>query len=302
MIAKLRQLIIALLLLVGIGCGGGTRGSGGQLYEGFIGDESLKALPGLSVTIVQSGDSATSDEEGRFTIQTTSLAGKLSLLVEGSNISTTIETAEVPADATRIKLTITIPSSGSSGASATIEVTERRPPKKPSTPTGSGGGSNRPNDDSPSDEGEEDDSNDDNEDSDDDADDGAEDNSDDDDGDSDSNDDPNGGSSGGGSSDDGSGDSDGDDDDSGSSGGSGDGSGGDSPQDGDKRDVTGTISSISGSSITVTGLEFHVTDDSEFRDLEGKESSLGNFNVGVSVRARGVYQSGKILLERLEAR
>jgi hypothetical protein len=283
MIERLRHFVITVLLLLGIGCGGGTRGSGGQLYEGFIGDESLKALPGLSVTIVQSGDSAISDQDGKFTIETATLSGQLSLLVEGNNLSTTVKTAEVPEDAIRIKLSITIPSSGASGASASIEVTERRPPEVTATKTPAGSG----DDSGQSGNGGSSDDDDDDDDSDDDgSDEGG---SDDSPGDSGGGEDGSGGNSGGNSG-------------GGGSGGNGGGSGSDSPQDGDKRDVTGTISAISGSSVTTGGLEFFVTEDSEFRNADGKEATLGDFKIGTSVRARGEYRAGKLFLERLEAR
>ena len=295
MIEKLRHLVITLLLLSGIGCGGGTRGSGGQLYDGFIGDKSAKPLPGLSVTIVQSGDSAISDQDGRFTIETTPLSGQLSLLVEGNSISTTVQLGEVPEDAVRIKLSVAIPSGGGSGATATIEVTERRPQRVPATktPAGSGEDSDRPG-------------NEDSSDNDDDADeDTSGDGGDDSDGGSDDDSDDDG--SGRGGSDNNPADS-GDDDNSGGnsggggSGSNGGGSGSDSPRDGDKRDVTGSISLISGSRVTAAGLEFLVTEDSEFRTSEGKKATIGDFKIGASVRARGVYQSGNLLLERLEAR
>jgi hypothetical protein len=300
MIQKLRHLVITVLLLSGIGCGGGTRGSGGQLYDGFIGDKSAKPLPGLSVTIVQSGDSAISDQDGRFTIETTPLSGQLSLLVEGNSISTTVQLGEVPEDAVRIKLSVTIPSGGGSGATATVEVTERRPQRVPATktPAGSGEDSDRPGNDGSSDN--DDDADDENNDIDGDS---GSNSGDDDNSDEGSDDDSN---------DDGSDDSpvdSGDDDDNsggnsgnGGSGSNGGGSGSDSPRDGDKRDVTGSISLISGSSVTAAGLEFVVTEDSEFRNSDGREATIGDFKIGTSVRARGVYQSGKLLLERLEAR
>ncbi len=283
MLSRIRQILLTFTLIVGIGCGGGTRGSGGQLYDGFIGDESLRALEGVNVTIAQSGDSGVSDQDGRFTIKTETLSGKLTLLIEGSGISTQLETTEVPADAIRVELTIKIPSGGKPGASASIEVRERKTarPTPSKTPDDS-------NDSSRGEDGDDSDDRDNDDDSDNDSDDDSR--------------DDNSGSGRGGSGDDsggsngGSGGSDGDDSD------DDDDSDSDSPKDGEKRDVEGAISSLSGSSVVVSGVEFNVTSSSEFRDVNGDKITLNGFKVGASARARGVYQSGKLLLERLQAR
>jgi hypothetical protein len=52
----------------------------------------------------------------------------------------------------------------------------------------------------------------------------------------------------------------------------------------------------------VSGISFNVTSSSEFRDAKGKDTTLASFSLGNSVRARGVYQGGKLLLTRLEMR
>jgi hypothetical protein len=269
-----------LVILLGVGCGGGTRGSGGQLYDGFIGDESFKALPGVNITIVQSGDSAISDQDGRFTIRTQALSGQLTLLIDRDGVSTQLETAAVPEDATRIELTISIPTDGRPGGSVAVEVRERRGsgPAPTKTPSSDSDDSDQPDDD--------DDDDDDNDGNGNDGDDSNDSDDEEDDSDSDS------GGSGDGADDSGGGGSGGGDDDSNS----------DSPTDGEKREVRGSLDAVSSLAVVVAGVEFKVTSSSEFRDSKGERVSLSDFKVGTAVRARGEFRSGQLLLERLEAR
>lgn len=272
MLRRIRHLVILACMLVGIGCGGGTRGSGGQLYDGFVGDESQRALSGVTVTLLESGDSAVSDQSGRFTIKTENLSGTITFVIEGVGISTELETEAVPDDAVRIEVTIKIPSGGKPGASVEIEVKERRNPgvKPTGRPSGEDEDVDQEDEDGQGSVGDVDEDN----------------------------------ESGGDDSDQGEGGDSHDEDDSGNngegSGGNDDNTGTDSPHDGDKRDVKGLITSISSSSVTISELEFIVTPSSEFRNLEGREASLSDFSVGSHVRARGFYQSGRLLLERLE--
>jgi hypothetical protein len=294
--------LCVLVLFIG-GCGGGTRGSGGQFYDGFVGDGTGKALPNVRVTLLASGDSAISDSRGLFSIQTDPLFGPLEVLLERDDLQASTTTTPVPVDAKRIRLTITVSGGERPQVSASIQVVERRRDEsqseaKPDRPGGdddgrdgdSDHGRDDSNDDSSSDDSRGDDSNDDS--SEDDSNDSDSDDSDGDDSADDSHQD--------GSSD---GDSDGDDsvenDGDGDSGeGSGDGQEG--PEDGDTKQAEGAITSLSGTTFIVEGVTFTVASSSELRDEDGNATNFDTFAVGQSVKARGRYQGGILILERLE--
>lgn len=276
-------LVVAVLLA---GCGGGTRGSGGQFYEGFVGDSGGKALPSVTVTLLASGDSATSDAQGRFVIETEGLAGTLDVMLEGEGFQATTTTAPVPADAKRVRLTLTVVSVGQRPqVTSTVEVVERTEAEDDSGRGDDGDDDSRDDDD---DDGSGDD---------DDRDDSNRDDVDDDDGRDDSNDDD--GSSGGDDDQD-----DSRDDSSGGSSGSGGGSDGsddgDAPRDGDSKRAEGTISRLSNTIVTVSGVDFLFSSSSDLRDADGNPTSLSSFAVGQRVKARGRYQGGVLILERLE--
>jgi hypothetical protein len=281
----LLTLVVAVLLA---GCGGGTRGSGGQFYEGFVGDSGGKALSNVMVTLLASGDSATSDAQGRFVIETEGLAGALDVMLEGDGFQATTTTAPVPADAKRVRLTLTVVSVGQRPqVTSTVEVVERTEAEGDSGRGDDGDDDSRDDDDGGSDDDDDqDDSN--GDDGDDVGDDDGRDDSNDDDGSSggdddqdDSSDDSSGGSSGSG------GGSDGSDDDG-------------APRDGDSKRAEGTISRLSSTSVTVSGVDFLLSSSSDLRDADGNPTSLSSFAVGQKVKARGRYQGGVLVLERLE--
>jgi hypothetical protein len=277
------RLLTLVAVLVLAGCGGGTRGSGGQFYEGFVGDPAGKSLPNVTVTLLASGDSATSDTQGRFFIETQVLAGSLDLMLEGDGFEATTTTAPIPVGARRVRITLTVSLGQEPRVTSSVEVVER---------TEAEGDAGRDDDGDNSRDDSEDGARDD-----DDKDDSDRDDLNDDDDQNDSNDDE-GGSGSDDSQDDSSGDS------SGGSNGSGEGSD-DRDDDGDRRDgdsktTEGTISRLSSTTVTVSGVDFTVSSASDFRDADGNPTSLSSFGVGQRVEARGRYQAGLLILERLE--
>lgn len=289
---------ISLFLLWGGGCGGGTRGSGGQLFEGVVSDSNARSLSGVSVTILSTGDSSITDNNGAFTISTNDVSGGVEFLLEAQQFSGRVITQEVPQDATRVFVKFTVGSGSSPTITSDIEVKDRIPtptaapratatPRATMTPIGipaaptpqptqGGSGSTGP-----------DDSSDDNDDQ-------------------DQNDDdddqvggsgptggsgPIGGSGGSGGSGPNDDDDNKDDDDDSNNGGL---------KDGATVDVEGKISGITGNSVTVGTTTFVAVPSTEYRDDDGQRSSLSSFKVGDDVDARGRVRSGVIELERLE--
>lgn len=97
---------IAALFVLVVGCGGGTGGTGLQDYQGKILTKSLAPVAGAEVTIVQTGDSAVTDERGEFLIRTELDGGDVGLLIEGSDFSSQVVLPDIPAQATIVVVTL----------------------------------------------------------------------------------------------------------------------------------------------------------------------------------------------------
>lgn len=293
----LKHLLIAIFSISLLtGCGGGSRGSGGQLYDGFVGDSDGRALSGVSVTILATGDSAVSDASGGFSIQTEPQSGAVEFLLEGPAFSGRVVSDDVPTNATRVFVQFAVGSGTNPSIGISIDIRERRPdptPRPTRVPTAQPGVTVAPTNtpspgvaaptatvpsvQTPDDDG------------------GGNDNDDIDD------------NEGGGGEDDENGDSS-----NGDSSGNGDGSptrtptpvptasATRTPRNGDSVQAEGLISAISSNSVIIEGTIFSPTNATEYRGADGRAGALGDFKVGDSVKAKGRVTGGQILLERLE--
>ena len=137
MIQKILAVVCFLVVLVSIGCGGGTRGSGGdQLYIGTIQDTSGAPLSNVSVTILPTGTSATTDSNGNFDLSTDPLSGTVDFLLESNSFVTQASSQNIPANAAKIFVKFTVGSGVKPPVSTTTEIRETRPlPTKVPTPT-----------------------------------------------------------------------------------------------------------------------------------------------------------------------
>lgn len=116
-----------LFMLFGGGCGGGTRGSGGQLFDGVVSDSDFKALPGVSVTILSTGDSAITASDGTFSIETSTTSDTVEFLLESEQFSGRSATKIVPANAKRVFVRLVVGQGSSPSIDADIEVAETKP-------------------------------------------------------------------------------------------------------------------------------------------------------------------------------
>ena len=185
---SLLRLALVTLVVGCLGCGGSTSGTGGVTIEGKLLTVTSTPISGVTVTVLDTGDSSVTDSTGGFLIETLDTLTNPEFLFEGSGINARLRVAEIEDDVTSV--TVKFELNSGSVRSREVQVRARR--------SGEGG----------NDSGEDD--------SDDDSDDGSDDGSngsDDDDGSSDDGDDDDSGNSGGGGSDD-DGSADGDDDDS----------------------------------------------------------------------------------------
>lgn len=92
-----------LLLLIFEGCGGGTVGTGTgersvRSIEGRILLVSGAPLPDAEVTILETGESGTTDSSGTFMIETESVDAQISLEIQTETISSRVQVETDPSD------------------------------------------------------------------------------------------------------------------------------------------------------------------------------------------------------------
>jgi len=257
---------ICVLLLAAIlgGCGGSTQGTGGVTVEGRLLEISGAPVNGALVTVVTSGDSATTDANGAFVVGAE--GEQIELLFESGNTSAATAVQVTP-NTRKVVATFKLDRARGRVETEDLEIEE--------------------DDDGRDDDPIEDDSDDDNGGDDDSADDGD-----------DSSDDDDGGDSDGENEDD---SPDEDREDGEDSDGDGSGSGSSGGGEDIRREVRGTLEVISSVEVVVDGIRFAVLSTTEYRDENGVAVSAGYFSIGLEVKARGVERSGLLILERLEA-
>lgn len=196
--------ILTGLVLLLSGCGGSTSGTGGITVSGRVLNESDAPIPGVTVTLLQTGAQTESAADGGFAL-ISPVAGELDIKFESDAVNAQAKITSVPEDAERVTATFTVRENGQRVDAGDVQI--RRKQRDPVR----------------------DDSDDDDDDSDDDRGDSDDDSNGDDDSDDDSGKDEDGDDSSGND------DSDDNDDDSGNDD-DGDSSGGDDSEDGDSGD------------------------------------------------------------------
>lgn len=101
---KSPKLLLSLLLL--IGCGGGTSGSGIKTFEGRVQAQNGVSISGVSVTIEETGESTVTDGEGRFTLASEADGPDVAFLVETPMQERRFTLREISDDNARIALNI----------------------------------------------------------------------------------------------------------------------------------------------------------------------------------------------------
>ena len=268
-IRKIFSVLVFGIVTIGIpGCGGSTSGTGGVTVEGRLVELNNVPLRAAQITILQSGESAVSDSQGNFTINTP-FASAFELLIEDSGFTVQSKVENIPENAETLVIVITVNRKDRSATSETKEIRQRE------------------RDDSSSDDQSE-----------------SEDDSDKEDGSSNDDKDDSNNGSGGSNNDDSSNDN--SSNNGGKDNGdhnSGDDSSDDhsNPSDGKEYRQEGLISAITSTTVTVNGVTFVPTTKSEYRDRDGKKATLAMFVTGTRVRVQGKLRNGIIELDKLEA-
>lgn len=273
-------LFLCIILLLGFlgGCGGGTQGTGGIAIEGRILKADGTGLPDTTVTVAQTGDSTTTDPNGSFSL-TTSVVGDTSLLLENSTLSTEVAIGALSTNTASVRVTISVNEDDNSGSVNEIEIEERDDDSENNS-SGSNSGSNDDDDDD-DDDSSSSESNDDDDDESEDNDDGSENEEEDDEGEDDDNDvneSSNSGNSGS------------------NNGESGNGNQASSCED---EDLTGPITEVSTSSITVGGITFIINTETRIEDANEDPISVGALSAGMLVRVQGECENESLIAERI---
>ena len=118
----LALLFMATLLLPGCN-GGGTSGSGIRTVQGSVYLPDGSPLPQASVTLLESGDSAPTDEGGRFAIATDfQIGSSFNLEVSHPSARAVVPITNAPLDSPEVTVDITIDPSTNSGQANLIDL------------------------------------------------------------------------------------------------------------------------------------------------------------------------------------
>lgn len=102
--------VVALLMcaLIFSGCGGGTSGTGLKSYEGTVLTREELPVQNATITLIQSGDFAITDNGGHFLLQSKVFGERVDFRIESSEISALFALQDIPEDSSTITMKLTI--------------------------------------------------------------------------------------------------------------------------------------------------------------------------------------------------
>lgn len=90
------------------GCDGGTSGSGVKTYQGRITSTNGTPLSNVSVTIESTGDSATTNQQGEFSLNSTASGENVPFIAEAPNFTTRFSVDDVSEESSRVSVNVQI--------------------------------------------------------------------------------------------------------------------------------------------------------------------------------------------------
>jgi len=90
------------------GCAGGSKGTGVVDYVGKVFSPNGEALPGITITVVETGSSDVTDAQGQFSINSEAVFGDVELLIDTARFSKTTVIGSVPSTAKVVTVTIEV--------------------------------------------------------------------------------------------------------------------------------------------------------------------------------------------------
>ncbi len=141
-------LALGMFLAIGLhsGCAGGSRGTGAIEIRGLVLTTNGAVLPGVKVSVSQTGDFGISDELGEFIFSTSTSYSAFSLEVETASFSDSIELSDLPPSYSALAIEIEVDEESRTVSPRKIEVDDES--DKPDSENGSeAGDSDQENDD-----------------------------------------------------------------------------------------------------------------------------------------------------------
>ena len=137
--------LLAAIFAFGLGsCGGGTEGSGVIEVSGKLANVAGAPIAGVEVTIPETGDIVTTDNEGNFAVQVDpAVAESLTFEFRGNGIDTSTTITEIPTNASAVSVNFVFDNDDGTVTPEEIDVTvppadpSPEPTAAPAPPTGS---------------------------------------------------------------------------------------------------------------------------------------------------------------------
>ena len=98
-------------LITLLACGGGTTGTGeyeGKSFSGSIEDQDGQAAVGFSISLLSTGDSSSTDSEGKFSFNSNPQSSEIELLIEGAEFNQIVRIVDLPKEAVQVLLELSI--------------------------------------------------------------------------------------------------------------------------------------------------------------------------------------------------
>lgn len=134
-VLKVYLAAILSVVIIGQGCGGGTKGTGGDQLIGKVLTPQQAPIVGVTVTELNSGESAVTENDGSFFIETELRSGPVVIGLDIGQVSTTVSLGNVTNEAVTLEVRIELDANTGAATPVEVEVTERRPLRTPTPRT-----------------------------------------------------------------------------------------------------------------------------------------------------------------------
>ncbi len=118
----LMQVLVVILLALLSGCGGGSAGTGGRTLTGTVETAQAQPLPGVTVTLAETGDSAVTDANGSFVIVADEIPPNANLVMHAPNLDITVPVVAGPDGGSAVRVSVTINPATQSAAVRVLDV------------------------------------------------------------------------------------------------------------------------------------------------------------------------------------
>jgi hypothetical protein len=112
LLGRMVALQVIILLMAGLGCGGGTSGSGVKSFEGKISRRNGASVPNAQISIESTGESSISDSNGNFALQSSVSGDSVDFTIEAESASQRFSVNGLSDEDVRVALDIVLEGPG----------------------------------------------------------------------------------------------------------------------------------------------------------------------------------------------